>query len=309
MPVQVTTQGSLSSTMKTFYDRVLLERALPELIHAQFAQQKPIPPNNGKIIEFRKFASLPVALTPITEGVTPAGNSLTMTATTATVAEQGDYIEGSALLDLVSFDPVLTETAQLLGEQAGYSIDTLIRDVMVAGTSVQYANNRASRITVAAGDNLTITEIRKAVRTLRKNKARPLQGGDYVAFVGPSAVYDLQSDAAWVNAQQYAGSENIFAGEIGRLYGVRFIQTTETKVFAAGGAAGIDVHATMVLGQNFYAITSIGSKSTEFIFKGVGSSGTADPLNQRWTSGWKVMFGTKILNDSNAVRIEHSVSG
>ncbi len=308
-PVQVTTMGPLSAETKQFYDRTLLERALPELIHAQFAQQRPIPRGSGKTIEFRRFSALPVSTAVITEGVTPTGNSLAVTSTTAAINQYGDYIEGSDLLDLTTIDPVLTETAALLGEQAGYSIDTIIREALVAGTGVQYANNRASRITVAAGDNLTITEIRKAVRTLRKNKARPLQGGDYVAFVGPSTVYDLQSDTNWVNAQQYAGSENIFDGEIGRLYGVRFIQTTETKVFAAGGAAGIDVHATLVLGANAYGLIPLTGQNTDFIFKGLGSSGTADPLNQRWTSGWKATFGVKILQDAFMVRIEHAVSG
>lgn len=311
MAVQVTTQGSLAPEIKTFYDRALLERALPVLLHAQFGQPRPLRRSEGKAIEFRRFSALPVSTIPITEGTTPAGNSLTATAITAAIQQFGDYIEGSDLLDLTAIDPILLETSQLLGEQAGYSMDTIIRDILVAGTGVQYANNRASRATVAAGDNLTVTEIRKAVRTLKKNKARPLQGGDFVAIVSPSASYDLQSDPAWTSAAQYAGSQQIFSGEIGRLYGVRFVETTETKVFAGAGAGtpAIDVHATLVMGANAYGIIPLSGQNLSFIFKGLGSSGTADPLDQRWTSGWKLAFTAKILNDAFMLRIEHAVSG
>lgn len=309
MAVQVTTQGSLSAEAKTFYDRALLERALPVLLHAQFGQRRPIGRGNGKTIEFRKFSALPVATTPLTEGVTPAGNSLTVTAITAAINQYGDFVSGSDLLDLTSIDPILTETAELLGEQAGYTIDTIIRDIIVAGTSVQYANNRASRVTVAAGDNLTVLEIRKAVRTLKKNRARPLQDGTYVALVSPSATFDLQSDSAWKDPHTYKDTTNIFNGEIGKMYGVRFVETTETKVFAAGGAASIDVHATLVLGQNAYGIVPLSAQNLEFIFKGIGTGGTDDPLEQRWTSAWKAAFTAKILNDAFMVRIEHAVSG
>jgi N4-gp56 family major capsid protein len=307
-PTQTTTQGSLAPEFKQFYDRTLLERALPELVHAQFGQRRPIPRGSGKTIEFRRFSALPVSLTPLTEGVTPTGNSLNVTAITAAVNQFGDYVEGSDLLDLTAIDPILTETSQLLGEQSGYSVDTIVRDILNAGTNVQYANNRASRVTVAAGDVLTVAEIRKAVRTLKKNRARPVAGQYFVAFVSPSATYDLQSDPNWTRASEYAGSEQIYSGEVGRLYGVRFIETTETKVYAGAGAAGIDVHATLAIGANAYGIVPLDGQNLETFFKPVGSSGTADPLNQRWTMGWKTAFTAKILNDAFLLRIEHAVS-
>ena len=308
-PTQVTTQGSLSAEMKTYYDRMLLERALPELVFGMFAQNRPLARRQGKIIEFRKFSALAKATTPITEGVTPTGNSLTVTAITAPLAQYGDYIEGSDLLDLTAIDPILQETAQLLGEQAGQTINQLIRDVLFAGTSVQYANNRVSRVTVAAGDNLTVTEVRKARRTLKKQNAKPVIGGDYVGFVTPSGVYDLQSDSNWQAANQYAGSERIFSGEVGRIYGVRFIESTENTIYTGAGAAGIDVHATLIMGANAFGKVPLEGGDLEFVFKGLGSAGAADPLNQRWTSGWKNTFTSKILNDLFQVRIEHAVSG
>jgi N4-gp56 family major capsid protein len=166
-----------------------------------------------------------------------------------------------------------------------------------------------SRITVAAGDNLTVLEIRKAVRTLKRAKAKPVDGGDFVAIVEPGATFDLQGDAAWISANQYAGSKAIFNGEIGRIYGVRFVETPKAKVFTGLGAAGIDVYATIILGAEAYGIVDIaGSGAVQNIIKPVGSAGSADPLNQRATTGWKALFTAKILQQGAILRIEHAVS-
>lgn len=308
-PTQLTTQGSLSPEMKTYYDRVLLARAVAEFVFGRFAQNRPLARGNGKTIEFRRFSSLTPAITPLTEGFTPTGDSLTATAITATINQYGNFVEGSDLLNLTAFDPVLTETAQLLGENAADTMNRIIRAILFAGTTVQYANNRASRVTVAAGDNLTVLEIRKARRTLKRNKAKPIAGNDYVAFVNEGAVFDLQSDTNWVNANQYAGSQAIFDGEIGRMYGIRFVESTENLVFTAGGAAGVDVNATVVMGRDSFGMIPLEGGDLEMIFKQLGSSGTADPLNQRWTSAWKSSFTAKILNDLFMVRIEHTISG
>lgn len=308
MPTQTTGTTGLSPTMQTYYDKKLLARLLPNHVHGQWAQKRPIPKMGGKTINFRQFTALAAATNALTEGVTPVGNSLDMTQKTATVSQYGDFIEISDVLDLTAIDPVLDETADLLGEQAADTLDVLIRDILVAGTNVQYANGRASRVTVAAGDNLTVTEIRKAVRTMKRNKVKPLEGGDYVAIVEPGATYDLQSDTKWEQAAQYAGSKQIFSGEIGKLYGVRFVETPLAKKFAGAGAAGVDVYATLIIGKDAYGITDIsGSGAVQNIIKPHGSSGTADPLNQRATSGWKALFTAVRLEELAILRIEHTV--
>jgi N4-gp56 family major capsid protein len=310
MPTQTTLIGGLSPSMQTYYDKKLLSRLLPKLVHLKFAQKKPIPKNGGKTINFRKFTALSPATTALTEGVTPAGSGLNMTQITATVAQYGDFVEISDVLDMTAIDPVLDETAELLGEQSAQTLDVIARDVLTAGTSVQYANGRASRITVAAGDNLTVIEVRKAKRTLKRANVDAVTGNDYVAFVEPGTVFDLQSDPKWEEAAKYAGSTQIFDGEIGRLYGVRFIETSFAKKFAGAGAAAVDVYGTLVFGKNFFGMSDIdGSGTVQNIVKPHGSSGTADPLNQRATSGWKALFCVERLEELACVRIEHTVSG
>lgn len=308
---QTTLLAGLAPSMQTYYDKKLLARLLPSFVHTQFGQKRPIPKNNGKTVDFRKMSGLSAATTPLTEGVTPGGNAITMTNITASIAQYGDFVEYSDLVDMTAIDPVLDELADVLGEQAANTLDQIVRDILVAGTSVQYAAGRVSRITVAAGDNMTVAEIRKAVRTLKRNNAKPLEGGDFVAIVEPGATFDLQSDTKWEAASQYAGSKQIFSGEIGRLYGVRFVETTNAKKFAGAGASAVDVYATIILGKDAYGLIDVaGGSNVQNIVKPLGSSGTSDALNQRGSSGWKVSaFTAKIIDQLSIVRIEHTVSG
>lgn len=308
MATQTTATETLSSELQTFYDKNLVKRLLPELVHAQFGQKRPIPKNGGKTIQFRKFSPLAAATTPLTEGVTPAGNSLNVTNVTAQVSQYGDYIEISDVLDMTAIDPILVETGLLLGEQGGLTVDNIVRDVLAGGTTVQYAGGRASRAAITVDDKMTVAELKKAVRTLKRNKARKING-DYVAIVEPGTTYDLQNDAEWKSAQEYSGSTKIFSGEIGKLYGVRFVETTEAKKVTGAGVGGIDVYCTLILGADAYGMVDIsGSGAVKNIVKSFGSAGTSDPLDQRATSGWKVLFTAKILEDLAILRIEHAVT-
>lgn len=221
-----------------------------------------------------------------------------------------DFIEISDVLDMTAIDPVLDESADLLGEQAAQTLDVVARDVLNAGTTVQYAAGRVSRVTVAAGDNLTVNEVRKAVRTLKRSNVKPIDGRNYIAIVEPGTTYDVQSDTKWEEAAKYAGSTQIFDGEIGRLYGVRFIETSYAKKFSGAGSGGIDVYSTLIFGKDAYGMSDVESSgAVKNIIKPKGSGGTSDPLDQRGTSGWKAMFVVKILEQLAILRIEHAVSG
>lgn len=299
--------NDLSPEMKTFYDKTLLKFAKVNLVHDQFAQKRNIPKNGGKTIEFRRFSQLPKALTPLTEGVTPTGQNLNTTAITATVAQYGGYITLSDLLILTAIDNNLVEAIELLGDQAGRTLDTITREVLVSGTNVLYAGGAASRAAIAATNKLTVMDIKKAVRELKVGLAQKIDGY-YVAIIHPDCVFDLENDDEWVNASQYAGSTQIFEGEIGKLYGVRFVESTEAKIWAQAGASSISVYATLVMGKNAYGTTEVEGGGLQSIVKQLGSGGTADPLNQRATAGWKALKTAKILYDDYIVRIESASS-
>lgn len=321
--VQTTLLSGLSAEMKTFYDMTLLDEASANLVHDQFGQKRPIPSNGGKTIEFRKFAPLAKALTAITEGVTPDGKSLSVSTVTATVAQYGDYITQSDVLELTSLDNTILEATKLLGKQAGLTLDTVTRNVINAGSNVTYCPKVASgaetavtsRSAMDTTSKLTVKVIQKVVAKLRGQNA-PTIGGKYVAIIHPYVAYDLMRDPEWIDAHKYAQPDNLYTGEIGEIAGVRFVTSTEAKVWndqtcpvASGtaGASGATYHpvfSTLFLGEGAYGVTEISGGGLQTIIKQKGSAGTADPLDQRSSVGWKAIKTAEILIPNYLVRVE-----
>lgn len=305
----VTTDSGLSAENKTFYDRTLLESAKPNLIHSQFGQKRPIPKNGGKKIEFRRYGALPKALTPLTEGVTPDGRKLTVTAIEAEVHQYGDYVALSDVLDLTAIDNNVLEATKAIGNQAGLTLDTITRNVLQAGTNVQYCPKVGatgttavtSRADIDATCKLTVDEIKKAVATLKANNV-PKISGSYVAIIHPYAAYDLMSDPAWEEMHKYTSAEDMYEGEIGRIAGVRFVESSEALIVKT--STNPAVFCTLVLGEHAYGITEVTGGGLQTIIKQLGSAGTADPLDQRSTVGWKAMQTAEILQQNYMIRIE-----
>lgn len=389
----VTTDSGLSEEMKTFYSDYLIDQAGPKLVHDQFGQKHPIPKNGGKVIEFRKYDPLPKALTVLTEGVTPDGQKLTMSTLKSEVRQYGSYITLSDVLLLTAIDNNLVQATKLLGKQAGETLDTITREVLNGGTNVQYAEGQvSSRAQLNGGQTdatqnhyLTVDAIRMAVRTLKNQNAEKI-GDSYVAIIHPDIAYDLMSDKAWKDVKDY-DPEDWYAGEIGKIAGVRFVETTEAKIFKSanltksnatltvkgtvtkafkvpvteeitkedafkmagkqitinsgatlytilsaeagaagsasitvdkevtaadtnpiatvgGGKSGRAVYSTLVLADNAYGVTDIEGGGLQHIVKNLGSAGSADPLNQRATVGWKAIKTAERLVEPYMVRIE-----
>ena len=299
----VTTSEGLSKEMKVFYSDYLIDNAIPKLVHDQFGQKHPIPKNGGKTIEFRKYNPLPKLLTPITEGVTPNGQSLNMTTIEATVAQYGGYITLSDVLLLTAIDNNLVQATKLLGAQAGATLDTITREVLNGGTNVIFSGGKSARTDLDASSVLTVDDIKKAVRLLKTQNAEQISGS-WVGIIHPDIAYDLTNDPAWKDVKTYSDPSDIYEGEIGKIYGVRFVETTEAKIFAGKGAGGRAVYSTLILGDNAYGVTEISGGGLEHIVKQLGSAGTGDPLNQRATAGWKATKVAERLVENYMVRIE-----
>ena len=304
--VQTTLLSGLSPEMKTFYDMTLIDEATANLVHDQFGQKRPIPKNGGKTIEFRKFAPLAKATTPLTEGVTPDGKSLTVTAITASVAQYGDYITQSDVLELTSLDNTILEATKLLGRQAGATLDTIVRDVLHSGSNVTYCpkvgadgaeTEVKSRDALDTTSQLTVKVLQQVVAKLRGQNA-PTINGKYVAIIHPYVAYDLMRDPEWIDAHKYANPTNLYEGEIGEIAGVRFVQTTEAKVYEGG------VFGTLIFGEGAYGVTEITGGGLETIVKQKGSAGTADPLDQRSSVGWKAIKTAELLIPNYIGRVE-----
>lgn len=388
--VQTTGAAGLSAEMKTFYDMALIDEAQANLVHDQFGQKRPIPANGGKIIEFRKFAPLAKATTPLTEGVTPDGKQLSVSTVSAAVSQYGDYITQSDMLELTALDNTILESAKLLGRQAGATLDTVVRNVMHSGTNVMYAEKSTAsgteevkkREALDKSCKITVELIQRAVAKLRAQNAPPING-KYVGIIHPYVAYDLMRDSEWIDAHKYAQPENLYEGEIGEIAGVRFVQTTEAKIYCGadlaadsrtlsvnnasgytgsvsavkfdggtveenalagryillngvrakvtantadtltieaadfgtvadnaviypgeGGADGLAVFGTLILGDGAYGVTEVTGGGLEIIVKQRGSSGAADPLDQRSSVGWKAIKTAEMLIENYLVRIE-----
>ena len=291
----VTTDSDLSDEMRTFYSDYLIDNASPKLVHDQFGQKQNIPKNGGKTIQFRKYSPLPKALNTLTEGVTPVGRKLSVSDVTQDVSQYGDYIELSDMLLLTAVDNNLVQSTKLLGSQAGATIDTIVREEINGGTNVQYAANQVNaRHLLVGGSNtesencyISVDAIKRAARYLRSMNAEPISGS-YVAIIHPDIAYDLMKDSEWIAASEYAGSGNLFEGEIGKISGVRFVETTEAKIFTAENLTAA--------ARNLTVRTAVSASTTTLAVKQAITSAEATAL-----AGRKIILGGAINEIVSAV--------
>jgi len=316
-----TSRSTITAEVNNFYDRTLLIRAVPNFVHNRFAQVRDIPRMGGtNVIKFRRYGSLTANTTPLVDGVTPDGTSLSITDVTATVLQYGDYVTLTDKLQMETYDPILTETAEILGEQAGDVLDQLCRAVLAAGASNQYASTATSTATISSGMKFTRDEAKEAVRTLKNNNAKPVTsminpGTGYntvpmnAAFIGivhPFTTYDLDNATGWIPVEKYANKSDVMPDEVGSLAGVRFIETS--NAYTVAGTLVTTVYGTLIFGKNAYAQTRISGESLKNIVKPLGTAGSSDPLDQRSTSGWKASYVAKVLNANFIILVEHAVS-
>lgn len=321
----VTTTTQIPPAVSEFYDRTLLVRALPLLVHDRWGQRRPVPKNTSAVIKFRRYNSLAANTTALTEGTTPTGKQLSRTDITATLAQYGDFTILTDVVSLINVESVITEGIEVLGEQAGNSLDRVYRSVLVAGTNVVYANNVGARNQVVSV--LSTGDLDKAITIMKENNARPftevIAGRDrsnttpiasaYFAICHPHHWKTLKAMSDFIPVQKYPDPSVAVEGEIGSYQNLRFVETTNAMIWTgAGGSstsvrntAGVaDVYAILVFGKDAYGISELSGEGMRTYVKPVGSSGSADPINQRGSIGWKAFTTCKILDDSFMLRIE-----
>ena len=298
-PVNVTTQSSMSPTMKTFYDTTLLENARAAMVFTQLGDKQPM---RGNKIEWRKFNTFAKAMTPLQEGVIPTGQNFGMTKIEAETNQYGDYVSVSDRLELESYDDVIFGASEEMGAAEGETYDTLTRNVLVGGNSVMYCPNGEtevkSRSEITKDCILTPQVVNRAYTWLKKNKA-PKINGKYVAVIHPSVVYDLRESSGWIEAHKYADVTPLFNGEIGELHNVRFIECPEAKIWKDGDTA---VYATLFMGAKAFGVLEPQGEGMEMIVKTKEQIG--GPLNQFSTIGYKFNHGARILYQERLLRVE-----
>ena len=279
------TTTTMSAEMRSFYEKRLIDQAEPRLVHDQFADYYPVPVGGGKTIEFRKYDSLPKATTPLTD-----------------------------VLQMTAIDNNVVQATRILASQAGRTLDTITRDVLAGGTNVIYAPKVTSSGETAVESRSALTMDCKLTPKLFFQAAAQLGamnadtlGDSYVAIIHPYAAYDLKTSKEWIEVHKYADPEAMYRGEIGKLGNIRFIETSEAKIWKddtcpANGSGRYAVFGTLVLGAHAYGVTELEGGGLEHIVKQLGYGD--DPLNQRASVGWKGMRAAERLVEQYMVRIE-----
>jgi N4-gp56 family major capsid protein len=392
IPVQTTNSdngGNLTAEMKTFYSKDLIETLGANLVFLQFGDKVALPKNGGKTIEWRRWAKFDKALKPLQEGVVPNGTPISVETVVAKINQFGGWTPISDLLELTAIDNVILETTEKHADNARLTIDTVVRNKLACGTNVLYADNIASGNAVKTetrGDltkdcKLTPDMVARAAATLKKANAPKIDGA-YMCTIHPSVSYDLMRNEEWIDVNKYSNATAIYNGEIGKLYGVRFVESTEAPIFKGtdlatgverltvtkaegevltvntslsasqaeelagkvveltssdtvetavvrdvqgnkvildkaptvaptaiapygGGADNCAVYGCFFFGKGAYKVVSLDEKNVEVFVKGRGSAGSADPIDQISTVGWKAVgFGAEIAIPEYIVRVE-----
>jgi N4-gp56 family major capsid protein len=323
-----TEYGDITPRTAAYAERELLKRALPYLVIEKFGQAKPIPTKSSKTMKFRRYDSLAVATTALTEGVTPTSKQLSVTDKSVTLAQHGDLVTITDVVQDTHEDPVLQESVEILGEQAAQTIETLRFNVLKAGTSVRWTNGAARS---AVNTAISLTQQRKVTRDLKRQNARaiskvvrstPSYGTEAVApsficLVHPDMEGDIRSMAGFTPTEKY-GQLTPYESEIGKVEDVRYLTSTVFAPWTDGGGAkgsmisttgtSADVYPALFLARDAFGIVPLKGRSSITPSVVNPHPSESDPLGQRGHIGWKAYTGTVILNELYMVRLECAVT-
>jgi len=299
--VALTTSGTLSTTVRAYYEKRFLLRAEKNFVLEQLGVPGRVPKGEGKTVVWNRMTNPTAKTTALTEGTDPTPTGLSATLVSATLAQYGNYEQVTDYLELTAIDTLIKEVMDVLAYEAALSIDTVIRDAIVSGGTAQYASGVAARNSLVSTNIVQVADIRKAKRQLARFSARPHTLQRYVAVAHPDVIYDLEGDSNWVNAHIYTekGITQVYNGEAGEIYGTKWIEYDNASVLTNSGSAGTEVYITFIMGKEFFGVSKLQNLETY-----VDSPSPRSALRLYSDIGWKAGFVTKALNDSFAVRLE-----
>lgn len=300
-----TAVGNTFTDTGIYYDKRWLERLVPQLYFEDLGSKKPLPKNSGTLMKWRRLNKLTAVTTPLTENTNPAETNVATTEVTVEPLTYGQFVKTSKELQWKSINPVADEISDELSDNAALSYDTIVRAALSGNFTNQFAGDAVSEITVADASVLNAAEIRKAIYSLRKNNVPGFQANMYKAIIHPAGQFDLLSDTAagsWLETSKYIKNDEILRGEIGALYGTRFVVSTNAG--SGTGATDETFHA-YIFGRDAYAVSELSGQGMEMIRKEPGPSDTSNPLNMFSTVGWKFVLAAKVLHNVRAVQIYH----
>jgi N4-gp56 family major capsid protein len=335
----VVNYGDISPRTAAYVIKQLLTRAMPYMVLEKFGQTYPIPQNNTKTAKFRRYFLqgatgaagsgsgnyfVPLALTPLLEGVTPAGNRLANADYTVQLNQYGDYVTITDVVMDTHEDPILSEATDIMAEQAGMTIETIRFNILKAGTNVFYANG-GSRAAVNTPMVLSLQRqitssilrqngkmITQVVKSTPDYRTEPVEAA-FIALGHPDIETDVRSMTGFIPTKQY-GTTTPYENEIGAVERVRYLTSTIFAPFPdAGGTKGLmrstsgtlaDVYPILIIAKDAYGIVPLKGKDSITPMVVNPKPAPGDPLAQRGTVGWKAWQSAVILQDAFFVRAE-----
>lgn len=305
--------NSMSTQMKTYYDTEMLENSRSQLVFAQLGRQQNLPAGHGKIVEWRKWNTLPDC-DKLVEGVIPTGKKFGATNTTVEVEQYGQYVAITDQVQTYTIDNTLIGATEELGAAGGKTYDKLVRNELAKCTNKMYADayngltfsstptSRTELVTAAKTMQCYMTPdmVAKASTVLSAANSPKYDGRWYFAVVHPYVAYDLRRNTEWIEYHKYSDTTEIFEGEIGRLHGVRFVESDLAPIIKDG--SNLAVFLTMFFGKDAFAVVKPEGMGMESIYKSRKEIG--GPLEQFCTMGTKFSMATKILYPERMVVVE-----
>ena len=345
----VTSYGDISPAVAAYSVVRMLKRAMPYLHLEKFGQTYPLPTNSTQTAKFRRYfltgASgaagpdsgsfyIPVATTPLVEGVTPSGSILANQDYTATLSQYGDFITITDVIEDTHTDPVLQQATDILGEQAAVTVETLRYNTLVAGTNVFYQASVAGRSSVEGP--IALSDQRRVTTSLNGQNARKITQvvasnpdfntksveAAYMAVCHSDLESDVRNMAGFVPVASYGPHTTPFEGEIGSVEQVRYLVSTIIAPFLHAGAVvadwtgpsgssgrssnstNLDVYPILIFGRDAYGLVPLKGKSSMTPMVVNPKPAAGDPLAQRGTVGWKLYTTQVILQDLWMARLE-----
>jgi N4-gp56 family major capsid protein len=295
-------QGNVASSgtfLQNWLFKNTLENFESELYFSKMGE-KPVVSDGYSTVSWTKPSKLTVnaATATLVEGVTPSSTAFTFATVSATPAQYGIYVEVSDVLMRINPVSVLEKAAVEVRNNLARIIDQVIQTEVMAGTNVLYGGSAGNRAALGSGDTMTAAKLRDAHTKLVAADA-PMYDGYYVGVAHPFVTGNLkaESNGAWIEFSKYVTPEKLFKGEIGALYGVRLVVSSNVQTFASS----VTVYPTLVIGKGAYGVADF--SAAEVLYSGCEAS-KSDPLAQRATVGAKVFFAAKRLQEGAMVRIE-----
>lgn len=332
MPGVLTSTADVPPAVTSWFNRELLVRVVPKLVHSRVAKREPLPKNSGHTMVFRRFEELALATPPLLEGNPPTGKVIDTTEVNVQIRQWGDFVLVSDFAEMVVESRPLREANKMLSEQASRTIDALGRDAYSIGTNVFYGGAVSSRSSLTTTTHkVDVTVLERVIRSLDSNNTRKFTemreastkvntfpiGAAYWAITHPNVTFTLRTLPNWINVYEYSSQMKTMEAEVGAWGNLRFLETTQAKSYLGGGGSAsgdvkstgglADVYTILVFGEEACAVVPLSGESLENIIHPAGSGGVMDPLNQRATSAWKRTGAELILNDNFLARIEVTV--